>query len=189
MNDIAQAVQTARMWLSADPLFLDTETTGLDKSAEICEIAILDAAGKVLMDTLVRPVGSISLEASRIHGITNSMTANTPTFAEILLQIEKVVKDRTVVIYNLDYDWRLLKQSAKVHKIKKLNIDESKWHCAMKAYARFFGQWNDYRCDYKWHKLESAAKHCRLKLPKDLHRARADAELTRQVVIYMAQRT
>ena len=56
----------------------------------------------------------------------------------------------------------------------------------MKLYARFFGQWSDYWRNYKWQKLGEAALHCGLELPKDLHRARADAELARQVVFYMA---
>ena len=41
----------------ADPatIFLDTETTGLDAYAELVDIAVVDAAGRVLLDSLVRP--------------------------------------------------------------------------------------------------------------------------------------
>ena len=76
MTERARAVQTARGWLKADPIFLDTETTGLDKYAELCEIAILDAAGHILMDTLVRPLTLISPEASAVHGIIDRMVVN-----------------------------------------------------------------------------------------------------------------
>ena len=123
MADRARAVQTARRWLKADPIFLDTETTGLDKYAEICEIAILDATGHILMDTLIRPLTPISQEASAVHGITDTMVANAPAFAEILPRLQKTVSNRTVLIYNLNYDWRLLWQSADAHKIDELAID------------------------------------------------------------------
>ena len=138
------------------------------------------------MDTLIRPLTPISPEASAVHGITDRTVANAPTFAEILPRLQRTVSSRTVLIYNLNYDWRLLWQSAEAHEIDELAIDKSTWHCAMKLYARFFGEWNNYWGNYKWQKLGEAALHCGLELPKDLHRARADAELARQVVIYMA---
>ena len=187
MTERDRAVQIARRWLKADPIFLDTETTGLDKDAEICEIAILDAAGHILMDTLIRPLTSISMEASAVHGITDRMVANSPTLAEILPKLQRIVSGRTVLIYNLNYDWRLLWQSVEAHEIDELAIDNSTWHCAMKLYARFFGEWSDYWANYKWQKLGEAALHCGLELPKNLHRARADAELARQVMFYMGE--
>ncbi len=38
-------------WLSLAPLFLDTETTGLDNTAEAPEIGLTDAAGQVVFET------------------------------------------------------------------------------------------------------------------------------------------
>jgi DNA polymerase-3 subunit epsilon len=73
VDDRARAIRTARTWLKADPLFLDTETTGLDDQAGICELSFVDIAGRVLMDTLVRPHQPIPHEASVIHGITDAM--------------------------------------------------------------------------------------------------------------------
>ncbi|WP_264835543.1 hypothetical protein [Burkholderia cenocepacia] len=46
---------TANERLAVDPLFIDTETNGLDHHAAIVGIAILDRAGTVLIDTLVKP--------------------------------------------------------------------------------------------------------------------------------------
>lgn len=37
--------ETARSWLETEPFFLDTETTGLDESAEIVEFALIDSQG------------------------------------------------------------------------------------------------------------------------------------------------
>ena len=50
----AEASATARAWLDADPLILDTETTGLGDDAEVIEVSVIDAHGQVLLDTLVR---------------------------------------------------------------------------------------------------------------------------------------
>lgn len=54
-------------------LILDTETTGLDGDAEVVELAVIDCAGSVPLDTLVRPIGPIPVEAAAIHGITDAM--------------------------------------------------------------------------------------------------------------------
>src|SRR5690606_37121994 len=51
----AQIGRQARAWLAANALILDTETTGLDADAEVVELAVIDCAGAVLLDTLVRP--------------------------------------------------------------------------------------------------------------------------------------
>ena len=66
----------ARAWLAANALILDTETTGLGDDAEVVELAVIDCAGAVLLDTLVRPSGPVPAEAAAIHGITDAMAAN-----------------------------------------------------------------------------------------------------------------
>ncbi|MBP1702194.1 MAG: putative exonuclease [Chloroflexi bacterium] len=60
------AMQRAQRWLDSQPLFLDTETTGLNELAEIVEISIVDYNGITLLDTLVRPRRSIPPDAIRI---------------------------------------------------------------------------------------------------------------------------
>ncbi|HID85120.1 MAG TPA: 3'-5' exonuclease, partial [Anaerolineales bacterium] len=39
------AIRTAKAWLKRRPVYLDTETTGLDEGAEIIEIAVVDTNG------------------------------------------------------------------------------------------------------------------------------------------------
>jgi len=64
-------------------LYLDTETTGLDEKAEIIEIAILDVAGNVLLDSLVKPTSPISDAASKVHGIMMSMLGDAPSWQQL----------------------------------------------------------------------------------------------------------
>ena len=67
--DIAQSI------IKQSPVYLDTETTGLDKTAEIVEIAVVDDAGQILINQLVRPSKPIPAEVTLLHGITNEMVA------------------------------------------------------------------------------------------------------------------
>lgn len=179
----------ARQWLDRDPLFLDTETTGIDNRAEICEIAVVGADGTSLVDTLVRPTGSIPSGAQQVHGITDDDVRDSPTFAEVAPSLREILDGREVVIYNADYDVRLMRQSAQA-----LRLPRQTWNgpptfrCAMRLYAEHHGDWNPSKQSYAWQKQHVAARALGLALPDDLHRARADAELCRRIVCALAGR-
>ncbi|HHO0113891.1 TPA: 3'-5' exonuclease, partial [Shigella flexneri] len=57
-------------WLSLAPLFLDTETTGLDNTAEALEIGLTDASGQVVFETRLKPTVAIGAQAAAVHGIS-----------------------------------------------------------------------------------------------------------------------
>lgn len=193
------ATDAAREWLDNEPIFLDTETTGLRADAEICEITLMNYDGTVLLDTLVNPMRSIPGNATAIHGITNATVKDAPTFREILPRLNELLTGREVIIYNARYDQKMLVQSAAAHGIalapwwrpqaageRAESIPQ--WHCAMKLYAEYHGDWDEYRQNFRWQRLGNAARQCRLEIPTNLHRARADAELTRRLVFHMAER-
>lgn len=163
------------------PLFLDTETTGLGRDAEVCQIAIVDYDGDVLLDTLVHPTRPIPPDATAIHHITNAMVVAAPTFAEIMPTLYGLLDCRNVVIYNADYDVRVLHQSARAHGLPF--EPRAKFHCAMIAYAEFHGEWDDYRGSYRWIKLGNALYSQGIDATGVvLHTAMADAEMTRRLV-------
>ena len=182
-------------------VFLDTETTGLGYEDQIVEIAIIDHHGRALLETLVRPTVPISAEAQAVHGITADDVATAPTFAEILPHLAAALLDRHLVIYNRDFDLRMLAQTLAAHGLLAAEgslhqrLDEAfaprAYHCAMLAYAEFWGGWNYRRKSYRWQSLTTAARqqHCRLPAGLRAHRARADAELTRQLVLKMIAQT
>lgn len=176
--------QQAQKWLENNALILDTETTGLDGSAEIIEVSVIDCNGNVLFDTLVKPTAPIPAEATRIHGITNDMVAEAPTWPEVIRQFEAVVRGRKLVIYNADYDLRIIDQTSNLH-----NIFETLWleaDCAMLAYAEFYGQWDDYREQWKWQRLGNAAKQQGVVVDGSAHRSLADCKMTLGVIASMA---
>lgn len=177
-----EAWQKARSWLSAGALILDTETTGLGPTAEIVEIAIIDTAGAVLLDTLVKPVRPIPAGATAIHGITNAQVEDAPDWTEVQPLVSDLLVGLPVVIYNAGYDCRLIEQTA-----RRSGLPPPVFHaeCAMLAYARFWQQWDDYRGDWRWQKLTAAAMQQGVRV-EGAHRALADCFMTLEVVRSMA---
>lgn len=189
--------QKAKQWLENCNI-LDTETTGLEDEDEICEISIIDHQGNIQIDTLVKPSKPIPEDATRIHGITNEMVADAPTWPEIHDQVRKIIAARPLVIFNASYDTRILEQTARLHGLdmldhnppegiaKQLIWAEHQSHCAMLAYAEFYGEWNDSKRDYKWQSLIKAAKQQNVQLEGQAHRALYDCQMTFGVIQAMA---
>lgn len=177
------AIARAQQLLADQPLFLDTETTGLDPRAEIVEIALVDHDGAVLLDSLVKSTRPIPWDATRIHRITDEMVADAPTWAELWPQVQALLTGRRVGIYNAEYDLRLIQQSHAAHRLVERTAGSNAF-CIMKLYAEFFGEPGRYG-DFRWQSLDKAARQCRIGLPNS-HRAAADAQLARAVLLHMA---
>src|SRR5688572_25451651 len=102
-DDRAKAIERAKKYISLDPLFLDTETTGLSDMHEICEIAIVNLAVEVLINSLVEPTKPIDHNTSQIHGITDEMVSNAPSFRDLLPELERILRGREVLVYNVEF--------------------------------------------------------------------------------------
>lgn len=178
-------INVVKKILDENPVYLDTETTGLEKTDQVVEIAIIDNLGSILLNTLIKPTIPIPPAAESIHGISDKQVAGAPTFARVLPELQNILASRTLVVYNAKYDVRMLQQSAQAVNLKiQFPI---KIHCAMELFAEYRGQWDPSRQHYKWFSLGNAATHCKIKIPPNIHRAAADAELTRQIMLYMAK--
>ena len=180
----------ARAWLAANALILDTETTGLGDDAEVVELAVIDCAGAVLLDTLVRPSGPVPAEAAAIHGITDAMLAEAPTWSELHARFCDLVEGRQVVIYSREFDVRVINQTARRYGLQApqgfdLVLDPGSIHCAMQAYAEFRGEWSAEKGQYRWQKLSAAAAQQGVTVT-NAHRALGDCLMTLGVVRAMA---
>lgn len=161
------------------PLFLDTETTGLDFNAEIIEICIIDHDDTVLIDTLVRPTIPIPPDSTRINGITNEMVKSFPTWREIWPDVQPVLQSRYVGIYNVDFDVKMLRQSHQKYGIP-WELQTQRFFDVMKLYA-------DYRGISRFASLDTAGRESGIPIPNS-HRARDDTRLLRALFLYLASR-
>lgn len=178
-NRVLDCIEKANAWINADALILDTETTGLGSGAEIVEICLIDVAGNPLLNTLIRPTKYIPDEAIAIHGITNDMVATAPTWLDIHERFLSLVADRTVVIYNADFDVQMIHQTSKKYDLVSPQI---KSVCAMAMYSHFWGEWDYRRDNWHWQKLSDAAKQQGVRVEGNAHRALADCLMTLGVV-------
>ncbi|MBT3389644.1 MAG: 3'-5' exonuclease [Chloroflexi bacterium] len=184
MSARAEAIRRAKEYLAQQPVFLDTETTGIGPNAEIVEISVVDFDGTVLVDTLVKPRGAIELGAQRVHGITAEMLDSAPGWDVVWPEVKIALAERAVGIFNADFDTRMMQQS---HQLNRMQWQQPKgeYFCVMRLYAQFYGQWNSRRGSYRWQSLENARAQCRLQTPNS-HRALDDTRLAREVLLYMA---
>ncbi len=177
-------VLRARRILRSAPLFFDTETTGLDGYAEIVEIGVVDAAGQTVLDSLVRPKRRIPADATSVHGITDDMVLDAPTWPEIWPQVKRLFADRRVGIFNADFDLRMMRQSHERHDLSWEEMG-GRAFCVMKMYARYYGELLGIG-NMKWQSLQKAGQQCGIALPNS-HRAVDDARLTSAVFRHMAR--
>lgn len=184
-QDRLAAQQVARTELDRRPIYLDTETTGLDDADEIVDICLLEADGSVLLDSLVKPTRNISTAATAVHGLRDADLASAPNWAEVWPQVRAALDGRRVAVYNAAFDLKMMARSHRAHGLRWSYPDHD-FVCVMLLYAQFRGDWNPQRRSYRWQGLEAAGRQCGIPLP-NAHRARADALLARAVLHHMAR--
>lgn len=177
------ASERALAILEDGPLFFDTETTGLSNTAEIVEVGVVDVEGKTVLESLVRPRRRIPAEVIALHGISNEMVRDAPSWAEVWPKVQLLFQGRRVGIFNAEFDLRMMQQS---HRQRGLPWEEfgGSAFCVMKMYARFYGERLGIR-NAKWQSLQNAGRQCGIALPNS-HRAIGDARLTCAVFRHMA---
>jgi DNA polymerase-3 subunit epsilon len=179
-----QAILEARNILALNPVYLDTETTGLDKSDEIVEISVVDDSGAIIFTSLVRPSQPIPMAASNVHGITDDMVRTAQAWPIVWLQLRPLLLNKVIIAYNSDFDYRMLQQShARYRQPWKDNL---RFFDLLKLYAKFRGEWDPSRRSYRYFSLDAAGKHSGIALP-NAHRSTADTLLTRALLHFIAE--
>jgi DNA polymerase III epsilon subunit-like protein len=178
-----QVIQKAREILSKEPIFLDTETTGLGTSDEIIEIALVDHKGNILFQSLIHPTIPIPAESSRINNITNEMVQSAPYWHQVWPDVGALLQGKIAVIYNSEFDVRMMTQTHQAWRMpwKKTFMPV----CLMKLYAAFLGDWNSYKNDFRFVTLEKAGQQCGIQIPNS-HRATDDTLLAHALLKYLA---
>lgn len=90
-------------------VFLDVETTGLEKKDSICSIALIIVDGKKTTThyELINPEQKISIKAMSINHITNEMVKDAPLFndsstCKVLNELNS--KDNSLISHNIEFD-------------------------------------------------------------------------------------
>lgn len=171
MPELSEIVKSGKFYV------LDTETTGLDRWASICQIAVVDANGNAIINELVKPNAPIPQEATAIHGITNEMVSNAPDFTVIYHYMMNTINTSyPVFIYNASFDLRMIKQSKRVNEHGLKDV-----YCVMEAFANHYGDWNEYHQSNTWKPLSFACSYYGIPVT-NAHEALGDCLMTLAVV-------
>ncbi len=115
------------------PIYYDTETTGISSSIDrVIEIAAYDPEKKATFCHLVNPGMPIPKEASAIHGITDEMVKDKPSFKAIAQEfIDFCGSDCVLIAHNNDaFDIHFLRSSFALAEMPMPNwtfVDSLKW--------------------------------------------------------------
>lgn len=115
-------------------VILDVETTDLDGA--ICQIAIIDTNGQMLLNSLVNPLQPCSQEATAVHGLRDVDLVDAPTWAQLWPDVREAIGHRRVLAYNAPFD-----QQHVLADCARAGIDPAglqapdRWWCVMRARA------------------------------------------------------
>lgn len=178
-----RVAEIARKWIEQRPVYLDTETTGLDQNAEIIEIGLIGPDGEVLFESYVRPSLRIPPDAFRLHGISNEIVEKALAWPSVWPSVREHLINRPVGIYNAEFDLRLMRQSMERYRLPwRENILAFD---ILQLYSEYRGVWDPYKKSYRFFKLEEAGRQLGISLP-NAHRAVEDARLARAVLHRLA---
>lgn len=93
------------------PIHLDLETTSLDETARIVQLAYKNTETNEMVNELFKPPTPISFGAMAVHHVTEAMVADKPVFAggEQKMRLEALLKDNILVAHNAPFDMGILK--------------------------------------------------------------------------------
>ena len=158
-TNLTEYKEAAKQWAQErladdNTVIIDIESTGLlsqDPETEIVQLCILNIQGRPLFSMLLKPSQPMKEEVIAIHKISNEQIVNQPIFPQVAKMIAFVLKDKHVVSWNMDFDWKLL-----MHMFKKYEQETPKIagaSCAMDRYSEWTGEWSEKKQGFKWQKL------------------------------------
>ena len=153
--------------------FIDVETTGLSpRAARVCEVAAISFQGADRVGTLaelINPGLPIPAEVSRIHGITDAMVKDSPSFGEVAPRLLALLENSVIVAHNSEFDLKFLHAECgrvglrfpKLHVLDTLLIARKNWK-------------------FRSNRLGNIAAELNIS-NENWHRALSDVEMTRKI--------
>jgi DNA polymerase III epsilon subunit-like protein len=128
-SDAIAAIQA----LGTDFVVMDLETTGVKRSEDqIIEIAIVHFSGEVLLNTVVKPLGT--LVTNDISKIEPEELFNAPSFTEIAPRVEIILNAYHACSYNAAFDFPFLQYAYIRYGLPVPNVNAT---CAMRLFSAF----------------------------------------------------
>jgi len=190
VRGLASGYEADIVWAEASVAVIDFETTGLDAAADrVLEMGIVcfDEGVKTgSQNWLINPTMPVPEEASAVHGITDEMLADQPTFEQLWQEIRPHLEGRLPVAYNAGFDKKFL--------LAELGrIGETTWGDELPPAMQSDVEWVDPLVWARELFPDQSAKLveiCKvLEIPlEDAHRAANDAEATGRVLLAMRDR-
>lgn len=115
-------------WFSQEPLFLDTETTGLGNAVQVIEVALIDASGNEVFETRLSPSVPVEAEALAIHGIDAYALSGSPAWPDVATQLQRIIDRHSPIIFNAAFDLRILRQTTAAYHDPASGVSV---HCVM----------------------------------------------------------
>lgn len=174
-------------------IILDTETT--DLYGEVIELAIINNEGSVLFNHRIKPKEEkITPTAEAIHHISMEMLKDEKELSFYMDELTDIfARYKNLVIYNAAFDIERLNVSLNVNDFPEFKFGfkcmDINIKCAMRDYAYYYNEYNDYFNDYKWQRLETAAKRFDFDFTNITpHEALSDCLMTLHVIESMAKK-
>ena len=173
-----------------DILILDTETTGFKANSEVLQVSVIDTKGESRFDEYILPLNPIPKDSVKIHGLNESKLKEYGArpwneFHERFTELT-TKSAQSVLVYNLDFDTRLLKQTCEMQ-IPQATFVPYNGRCIMKEYAAYREVKNNWG-NWKWHKLADAAKYEGARNQPDVHNSLNDCEIVLDLIRIVANR-
>ncbi|MGE9314433.1 exonuclease domain-containing protein [Niabella sp. CJ426] len=161
--------------------FIDLETTGVnlgtDRIVEIAIVKLLPDGSKTVKRKLINPEMPISKTSVDIHGITNEMVKDAPTFAQAAQELKQVLDDCDLAGYNSNrFDIPLL-----VEEFLRAGVDFDMKGRRMVDVQNIFHKMEQ-------RTLSAAYKFYCGKVLESAHSAEADASATHEVLVAQLER-
>ncbi|MDF7679917.1 3'-5' exonuclease [Enterobacteriaceae bacterium ESL0689] len=125
----------------------------------------------------------IDPSAFAVHGISADSLTDEPLWPDITRQLQHNIGQHPLIIFNADFDLRILKQTAIAHNDPASWLDNLTVYCAMWLSAKYYGPTNRYGTI----SLSRAVSQAGLSWVGQAHSAVTDAAMTAQVINDIAE--
>ena len=138
-------------------LVLDTETTGVDATAEVLQFSAIWADGTEAMNIYIKPTHTTEwTRAMAVNHISPQDVATCPEMSEVKERIETLLgQSKAIVGYNLPFDLGMLYHNG----IDLPSEEMVEYIDLMIPFAAVYGEYSLAYGDYKWQKLVTCANY------------------------------